>query len=103
MHFTSFNFDACLAIKKVAPEAMVGFLTRDSDDLTLKRVADAKLTQICMHVESCAPDRVAAAKDRGLAVRAWGVADRELLRDALKAGIDGVTCNWPDWSLAPTR
>ena len=39
----------------------------------------------------------------GLAVRAWGVSDREVLRDAIKAGIDGVTCNWPDWSLQPTR
>jgi glycerophosphoryl diester phosphodiesterase len=101
--FTSFKFEACLAVKQAAPEAMVGFLTPDFDDLTIKRVADAKLDQICPRAESVAADRVLTARDRGLSVRAWGVADREVLRAAVKGGVDGVTCNWPDWSLQPTR
>ena len=101
--FTSFNFESCLAVKTAAPEAMVGFLTPDFDDLTIKRVANAKLDQICPRAEACTPGLVMAAKDRGLAVRAWAVSDREELRAAIKAGVDGVTCNWPDWSLQPTR
>jgi glycerophosphoryl diester phosphodiesterase len=101
--FTSFKFESCQAVKAAAPEAVVGFLTRDFDDLTIKRCVDAKLEQICPHAETCAGDRIAAARDRGLDVRAWGVSDREVLRAALKAGVDGVTCNWPDWSLQPTR
>lgn len=97
--FTSFDWDACLAIKKVAPEAVVGFLTRDFSDESIKRVAEAGLEQICPHAESCSSDRVLAARDRGLSVRAWGVSDRELLRQAVKSRVDGATCNWPDWSF----
>jgi glycerophosphoryl diester phosphodiesterase len=101
--FTSFNFDSCLALKRAAPEALIGFLTPEFDDLTIKRVAEARLGQICPRADACAVERVLAARDRRLAVRAWGVAEREVLRAAVKAGIDGVTCNWPDWSLQPTR
>jgi benzoylformate decarboxylase len=27
----------------------------------------------------------------------------ETLREAIDAGIDGLTCDWPDWTLTPTR
>ena len=101
--FSSFNFESCVAIKKLAPEAVVGFLTPDFDDITIARVAKAKLDQICPRADTCGPENVAAARDRNLAVRAWGVADREVLRSAVKAGIDGVTSNWPDWTVGPTR
>ena len=101
--FTSFDWDACLAVKKAAPEAFVGFLTRDFSDESIKRVAEAGLEQICPVAESCSADRVLAARDRGLSIRAWGVGDRELLRQAVKAKVDGITCNWPDWSLDTNR
>ena len=101
--FTSFSFESCQALKAAAPEALVGFLARDFDDLTIKRVADAKLGQICPRAEHCRPEAVLAARDRKLSVRAWSVSEREVLRAAVKAGVDGVTCNWPDWSLQPSR
>lgn len=100
--FTSFSWESCLAVKEAAPEAVVGFLTSDFSDESIKRVAGAGLEQICPLAERCTPERVVAARDRRLSVRAWGVSDRELLRQAVKAGVDGLTCNWPDWSLDPT-
>lgn len=101
--FSSFNFDSCVAVKEIAPEAVVGFLTPDFDDITIARVAKAKLDQICPRADKCSPAHVAIAKDRNLGVRAWGVADREILRSAIKCGIDGITSNWPDWTVGPTR
>ncbi len=101
--FSSFDFDSCVVIKQLAPEAVVGFLTPDFDDITIARVAKAKLNQICPRADTCSADNVATARDRKLDVRAWGVADREILRSAIKAGIDGITCNWPDWTVGPTR
>jgi glycerophosphoryl diester phosphodiesterase len=103
VNFTSFNWDACLAVKKAAADAVVGFLTRDFSDDSIKRVAEAGLEQICPIADSVSPDRVLAARDRGLDVRVWGVSDREVFRRALKSGIDGATCNWPDWSMDPSR
>ena len=101
--FSSFHFDSCVAIKKIAPDAVVGFLTPDFDDITIARVAKAKLDQICPRADTCTPAQVATARDRNLGIRAWGVADREVLRSAMKCGIDGITCNWPDWTVGPTR
>lgn len=101
--FTSFSFDACRAIKQEAPEALVGFLATSFDDATIERVAEARLGEICPRVDQCTPELVLKARDRGLSVRAWRVDDRETLRDAIDAGIDGLTCNWPDWTLTPTR
>jgi glycerophosphoryl diester phosphodiesterase len=103
VHFTSFSFESCLALKKEAPEALIGFLTPAFDDLTIKRVADAGLGQICPRADACTREQVLRANDRGLSVRAWGVSDRELLRQALDAGAEGATCNWPDWTVTPSR
>lgn len=103
IHFTSFSFESCLALKKAAPEALIGFLTPAFDDLTIKRVADAGLGQICPRADVCTRDRVMRANDRGLGVRAWGVADRDLLRQAVDAGAEGATCDWPDWTVTPSR
>ncbi|HEY3082092.1 MAG TPA: glycerophosphodiester phosphodiesterase family protein [Chloroflexota bacterium] len=101
--FSSFSFDTCRALKKEAPEALVGFLTTSFDDATIEWVAEAKLGQVCPRVDHCTSELVLKARDRGLSVRAWRVDDREVLRDAVDAGIDGLTCNWPDWTLTPTR
>jgi glycerophosphoryl diester phosphodiesterase len=103
VHFTSFSFEACLALKEAAPESLIGFLTPAFDDLTIKRVADAQLGQICPRADACTRDQVLRANDRGLSVRAWGVSDRDLLRRALDAGAEGATCNWPDWTVTPSR
>ncbi len=100
--FTSFSFDACLAVKKASDDAYVGFLTRELTEDSIKRVAETGLEQICPPAETCTSDLVLAARDRGLSVRAWGVGDHEVLRQAVKAGVDGLTCNWPDWSLDPS-
>jgi glycerophosphoryl diester phosphodiesterase len=101
--FSSFSFDVCLALSKEAPEALIGFLATSFDDATIERVAEAKLGQVCPRIDHCTSELVMKARDRGLSVRAWRVDDREVLRQAVDAGIDGLTCNWPDWTLSPTR
>ena len=103
VHFTSFSFESCVALKKEAPDALIGFLTPAFDDLTIKRAADAGLGQICPRADAVTREQVLRANDRGLSVRAWGVSDRELLRQALDAGAEGATCDWPDWTVTPTR
>lgn len=101
--FSSFSFESCRAVKQEAPEAPVGFLATTFDEATIERVAEARLGQICPRADHCTPDLVFKARDRGLSVRAWRVNDRETLRAAVDAGVDGLTCNWPDWTLTPSR
>lgn len=101
--YSSFSFDACLSIRRLAPKAVVGYLTPIFDEATIERVRAAGVSQICPRVDTCTPVLVDRARDYGLSVRVWGVRDRENLRSAIVAGIDGTTCNWPDWTLTPSR
>jgi glycerophosphoryl diester phosphodiesterase len=99
--FSSTRAESLLAIKAVASEAVLALNGPDFDDAALDAAAAAGFAQVCPHGINCTPQRVAAARARGLSVRASGVLTREALRSALDAGVDGMTCNWPDWVVAP--
>ncbi|TAK25806.1 MAG: hypothetical protein EPO26_02195 [Chloroflexota bacterium] len=101
--YSSFSFESCEALRLLAPRAVVGFLTPVFDEAMIERVRAAGLGQICPRIDTCTLALVASAHDHGLSVRAWGVRERENLRAALAVGIDGTTCNWPDWTLTPSR
>lgn len=97
VQFTSFHFEVTVAIRAQSPEAIVGFLTRRFDPAEIARVVDAGLNQICPHASTTTPELVQEAHRQGLVVRAWGVGDRAAMRQAIGAGVDGMTINWPDW------
>lgn len=97
IEITSFDWDAVLSARNQAPGFRFGFLTPRFDTAEIERCFEAGLQQICPHANSVSADVVAEAHRQGLDVRAWGVSERtqiDVLRDA---GVDGTTCNWPDW------
>jgi glycerophosphoryl diester phosphodiesterase len=95
--FTSFSFDSTVALRRLLPDAVVGYLTPNFDDDTIARCRAASLSQICPRADTVTSERVAAARLAGLGVRAWGVGTRELVAQVRDAGVDGATINWPDW------
>jgi glycerophosphoryl diester phosphodiesterase len=99
--FSSTRAEALLAVKAAAPEAVLALNGPDFDDAALDAAAAAGFAQVCPHGINCTPERVAAARARGLSVRASGILTREALESALAAGVDGMTCNWPDWVVPP--
>jgi hypothetical protein len=99
--FSSTRAESLLAVKAVAPEAVLAFNGPELDDAALDAAAAAGFAQVCPHGLNCTPQRVAAARTCGLSVRASGVLTREALRSALDAVVDGMTCNRPDWVVAP--
>ena len=46
--------------------------------------------------EDMSEESVAALRDAGLGVRAWGLANQELMRKMCKLKVDGMTVNFPD-------
>ena len=93
--FTSFDFARASRIKASAPEAKVGFLTADLDEATVARTLDAHLDQLCPPAAQVSRARVSAWKALGLEVRAWGVQTPELMMQAVRAEVDGMTVDFP--------
>lgn len=97
VQFTSFHFEVTVAIRVQAPDAVIGFLTPRFDAAEIARVVDAGLNQICPLASTTTSELVQEAHRQGLLVRAWGIRDQEAMWQAIAAGVDGMTLNWPDW------
>ena len=95
MTFTSFDWEVARHIKTEHPAARVGFLTSDVSPESVQRVVEAGLDQFCPPASQVSAAQVSAWKALGLEVRAWGVRDPELMTSALRAGVDGMTVDFP--------
>jgi len=93
--FTSFDWQVVKHIKTEHPSTRVGFLTSDVSPESVQRVVDAGLDQFCPPAGQVSATQVSAWKALGLEVRAWGVRDLELMMSALRAGVDGMTVDFP--------
>jgi glycerophosphoryl diester phosphodiesterase len=93
--FTSFDWETVCRTKFASSEAKVGYLARDTSAETVARVLDAGLDQFCPPASALTPEAVRAWQGLGLEVRAWGVRDVELMVKAVKAGVDGMTVDFP--------
>ena len=94
---TSFHWPALLDARGLNPELTLGFLTPTFEQDTIERIARRGFAQICPLVDRVTARRVGWAHERGLAVRAWGVQHRFQVERLVETGVDGATCNWPDW------
>ncbi|MEJ7839936.1 MAG: glycerophosphodiester phosphodiesterase family protein [Thermomicrobiales bacterium] len=97
LEVTSFDWDALILARSLAPTFRFGFLTPQFDEAEIDRCVAANLQQICPHADSVTQDLVVAAHRRGLDVRAWGISTRQQIDRLRAANVDGTTCNWPDW------
>jgi glycerophosphoryl diester phosphodiesterase len=98
--FTSFDFSTASHIKDLAPQANVGFLTSSISEKTIARVRHAGITQFCPIARKVTKALVDKWRSQGLFIRAWGVKNIALMRQAISAGIDGMTVDFPDALLA---
>jgi glycerophosphoryl diester phosphodiesterase len=96
---TSFHYEILEIAKKLAPNLRVGWLLRPGQ-FTLEnigRAAEAGFFQICPLACEVNQDIVAAAHQRLPEVRVHSVRGRSEMLQAIRAGSDGMTINWPDW------
>ena len=99
MIVTSFVFDALREVAALSPGQRMAWLVRHGDftPANVDRAAAAGVFQFCPRADETDVDAVAAAKARVPEIRAHGIACVDDLRQAVQAGCDGVTINWPDW------
>ncbi len=94
--FTSQNFPTICTIKEKNPLARVGYITADFSEENLRRVVEAKIQEFCPRAEKITKHLVNQWRSLGLFIRACGVKNTEIMRNAIYAGVDGMTSDFPD-------
>lgn len=94
---TSFERERLLRLLALAPEVRTGYLTRTFTPGELTALAAEGIRQACPRASGVTAEVVREAHRLGLEVRAWGVKSERDMWQALEAGVDGMTINWPDW------
>jgi glycerophosphoryl diester phosphodiesterase len=94
--FTSQDFSAICSIKEKNPLARVGYLTADCSAENLQRVVQAKMQEFCPRAEKVTKHLVNQWHSLGLFIRACGVKNTEMMKNAIHAGVDGMTFDFPD-------
>lgn len=93
---TSFKYEELLKMRRYAPELETGYLTSQITDELLRDLKCQGITELCPKADFVTAERVACWHGLGFRVRAWGVANEELMKNAYDCGVDGMTVNFPD-------
>ncbi len=97
---TSFQRTRLEETRAYAPELPTGWLVTEVSDAIIAQARAMGLTQLCPRANVVTPELVRRLHAEGFVVRAWGVATEDLMRQAVSAGADGMTVNFPDVLLA---
>ena len=99
--FTSFNFMSAATCQRLLNSLgdtnQVGWLTRQWNEEAIASTREMGLAQLCLPAAAvlARPELVRTAKDAGLNVRVWLVAEPEMVPDLADAGVYGGTVNFP--------
>lgn len=93
---TSFNFDELCDAGEYGAEFKRGYLTNNINDDLLSKMKEKGIDEICPEAHMCNKDIVKKWHYEGFNVRAWGVYNEDLMKQAYDSGCDGMTVNFPD-------
>lgn len=93
---TAFRWDALVQMRRLDPDIRLGFLVEEATEETFQLLQRFHIQQICPHIDHFSEAQIARARDLGLSIRFWGVANEEKMRRALRSDCDGMTFNAPD-------
>ena len=93
---TSFNLDYVRIFKEYAPSILVGYLTESADESVIKALKDIGAEEICPCGKKLRKEDVDLWHSLGFNVRAWGIANEDVMKKVYDMGVDGMTVNFPD-------
>ena len=93
---TSFIYDALMEIKECAPNLRRGYLHYGLDEKTRKQIEELDLYEICPKGTDVTKEEVDEYHQKGYGVRAWGMANVDIMKETIAKGVDGMTVNFPD-------
>lgn len=93
---TSFDYNFILNVKNYDKDFKVGYLTSDISNQTVEKLLADNVYEICPNAETLTKKIVDNLHKKGLNVRAWGVKNTDVMKQAYDVGVDGMTVNFPD-------
>jgi glycerophosphoryl diester phosphodiesterase len=93
---TSFSWECLIEVRRQNPDIRLGYLTERIEPGILGQLTEQNMRQICPRASTLMKEQVADAQRQGFDVRAWGVANPDLMDWAITYGVDGMTVNFPD-------
>ena len=93
---TSFDINHLKNVKAYAPKIRVGYLTSDTGDAVIDELVSIGADEICPRGRDLTAETVDKCHRVGFSVRAWGIADEDIMKRVYDAGADGMTVNFPD-------
>lgn len=94
---TSFQYEALTECYEYDKSVRLGWLFFERKADTLDLLAAIGAYQACPMASAITEEDLAAYRAAGLFCRAWGVTDTEIMKNAVKMGVDsGMTVNFPD-------
>jgi glycerophosphoryl diester phosphodiesterase len=93
---TSFREGPLGETREYAPELGAGWLVTEATEAVVSRARELELSSLCPRADTVTPELVDRLHRQGFLVRAWGVANEDLMRRVVDAGADGMTVNFPD-------
>ena len=93
---TSFEYEYLKRMREVSSEIRLGYLTSRTDEGLISELSAISAYEICPKADTVTPELVNFWHGVGLNVRAWGVSDENLMKKTYRAGVDGMTVNFPD-------
>lgn len=93
---TSFNYNYIKEFRETAPEFRIGWLVHNLDPETVEKLKAINGEEICPKAELLTKEIVHSLHGQGFNVRAWGVFNEEIMKNAVESGADGMTVNFPD-------
>lgn len=94
---TSFKYQELLDMHAEIPSLRLGYLNLgEVTDELLSKMKDDGILEICPEAPYATFENVKKWHELGFNVRAWGVVNTLLMENLLKAGVNGMTVNFPD-------
>lgn len=94
--FTSFEFVYIKKIKTLCPEARVGWLVYEGGEEEINALLEIGGEEIAPKAEFVTQEAIKKWRGFGLGVRAWGVANVQIMKNMCDLSVDGMTVNFPD-------
>ena len=93
---TSFQFEYIKKVKEIDPNMRIGYLVKGDGCDHIEELKAIGGEEMAPKADDMSEESVAALRDAGLGVRAWGLANQELMRKMCRLKVDGMTVNFPD-------
>ena len=93
---TSFKRKELLDFKKALPNYKTGFLAQSIEDQLLTQLKKDGIDEFCPDAQFVSKENVEKWHSLGFNVRAWGVVNQDLMKNAYYSGVNGMTVNFPD-------